>query len=148
MAAMMITPSWVSKPSISTSKRIERLLAFVVTAADAVAAMTADRVNFVDENDAGRGFLALLEHVADAAGADADKHLDKVRAADREERDVRFARDGAREQRLARAGRADQENALGNAAAELLKFLRVAQELDQLLHFVLRFLDAGDIAEM
>ena len=45
---------------------VERLLALVVTAADAVAAMTTDRVDFVDENNAGRGFLSLLEHVAHA----------------------------------------------------------------------------------
>ena len=35
----------------------------------------------------------------------------------------------------------------GNAAAEFLKLLRVAQKLDQLLDFVLRFLDAGDVLE-
>ena len=128
-------------------QRIQRLLAFVVTAADAVAAMPADRVDFVDENDAGRGLLALLEHVAHAARADADEHLDEVRTADREERHVRFAGDGAGEQRLARAGRADQQDALRNAAAELLKLLRVAEELDELLDFVLRFLDAGDVLE-
>src|ERR1700731_1747322 len=43
---------------------IERLLALVMPAADAVAAMPADRVDFVDENNARRGFLSLLEHVA------------------------------------------------------------------------------------
>ena len=144
---MMMTPSWVSNPSISTSKRIERLFAFVVAAADAMAAMTADRVDFVDENNAGRGFLALLEHVAHAAGADADKHLDEIRTADGEERHIGFAGDGAGEQRLAGAGRPDQKHAFGNAAAEFLKLLRVAQKLDQLLDFVLGFLDAGDVFE-
>ena len=128
-------------------ERIERLLAFVVTAADAVAAMPADGVDFVDENNAGRGFLALLEHVAHPARADADEHFDEIRAADREERHVRFTGDGAGEQRLAGSRRADQEHAFGNAAAELLKLLRVTQELDQLLDFVLRFLDAGDVLE-
>ncbi len=128
-------------------QRIERLLALVVTAADAVTAMAADRVDFVDENEAGRGFLALLEHVAHAARADADEHLDEVRAADGEERHVRFAGDGAGEQRLAGARRADQQHAFRNAAAEFLEFLRVAQELDQFLHFLLRFLDAGDVLE-
>src|SRR3546814_5537455 len=60
------------------------------------------------EDDAGRILLALLEHVAHAAGADADEHLDEVRAGDREERHVRLPRDGAGEQRLAGAGRADE----------------------------------------
>src|SRR5205814_4954176 len=67
---------------------IEGLLAFVVAAPYAMAAMTTDRVNFVDENDARRGFLALLKHIADPAGADADKHLDEIGAADREKWNV------------------------------------------------------------
>ena len=91
---------------------VERLLALVVAAAEAGAAMAADRVDLVDEDDAGRVLLALLEQIADARGADADEHLDEVRAADREERNVGFARDGAREQRLAGAGRAHQQHAL------------------------------------
>ena len=82
---------------------IQRLLALVVTAAEAGAAMTADGVDLVDEDDAGRVLLALLEQIADARRADADEHLDEVGAADREERHVGFAGDRAREQRLAGA---------------------------------------------
>ena len=57
---------------------IERLLALVVTAAETGAAVPADRVDLVDEDDAGRVLLALLEQVADARRADADEHLDEV----------------------------------------------------------------------
>ena len=46
---------------------IQRLLAFVVSAAEARAAMAADGVDFVDEDDARRVLLALLEEIADAA---------------------------------------------------------------------------------
>ena len=46
---------------------VQRLLALVVAAAEAGAAMAADRVDFVDEDDARRVLLRLLEHVADAA---------------------------------------------------------------------------------
>ena len=46
---------------------VERLLALVIAAAEAGAAMAADRVDFVDEDDAGRVLLGLLEHVAHAA---------------------------------------------------------------------------------
>ena len=52
-----------------------------------------DEIDAVDEHDAGGVLLALLEQVADARGADADEHLDEVRAADREEGDVGFTRD-------------------------------------------------------
>src|SRR5437867_8354551 len=111
-----------------------------------MATVTAHGVNFIDENDARRGFLALLEHVADTRRADADEHFDEIRAANGEERDVCFARDRARQQRLARAGRANHQNAVWNTAAEFLKLFRGTQKLDKLLHFILRFLDSCDIA--
>src|SRR6266404_5853686 len=109
--------------------------------------MAADRVDLVDENDTGRGFLALLEHVADTACADADKHFHEIGAADGKEGNVGFAGDRTRKQSFAGARRADHQYALRNSAAELLKFFRVAQKLDQLLDFVLSFLDAGDVLE-
>ena len=82
---------------------VQRLLALVVPAAEARAAVATDRVDLVDEDDAGRVLLALLEEVAHAARADADEHLDEVGARDAEERHAGLARDGAREQRLAGA---------------------------------------------
>ena len=126
---------------------VQRLLALVVAAAEAGAAMAADRVDFVDEDDAGRVLLGLLEHVAHAARADADEHLDEVGARDGEERHVGFAGDGAGDQRLAGAGRADQQHAARNASAEALELLRVAQELDDLLQVLLGLVDAGDVLE-
>ena len=126
---------------------VQRLLALVVAAAEAGAAVTADRVDLVDEDDAGRVLLALLEQVADARRADADEHLDEVGAADREERHVRLAGDRAGEQRLARSGRSHQQDALGDAATELLELLRLAQEVDDLLQFFLGLVHAGDVLE-
>ena len=126
---------------------VQSLLAFVVAAAPAVPAAAAHGVNFVDENQAGRVFAGLLEHVAHAAGADADKHFHKIRAADAEERGVGLARDGLGQQGLARARRAHHQDALGNAAAEFLKFFRVLEEFDQFGNLLLGFLDAGDVLE-
>ena len=126
---------------------VQRLLALVIAAAEAGAAMAADRVDFVDEDDAGRVLLGLLEHVAHAAGADADEHLDEVRTGDGEERHVGLAGDGAREQRLAGAGRADEQHAARNLAAEALELLRIAQELDDFLEVFLGLVDAGDVLE-
>ena len=126
---------------------VQRLLALVVTAAEARAAMAADGVDFVDEDDAGGVLLALLEQVADAARAHADEHFHEVRTRDREERHAGFAGDGARQQGLAGSGRPDQQHALGNAAAELLELLRLAQELDDLLQLFLGLFHAGDVLE-
>ena len=126
---------------------IERLLALVVAAAEAGAAVAADGIDLVDEDDAGRVLLGLLEHVAHARGADADEHLDEVGARNGEERHVRFARDRARKQRLAGAGRTDQQHAARDAPAEPLEFSGIAQELDDLLQVLLGLVDAGDVLE-
>ena len=126
---------------------VERLLAFVVTAAQSCAAMPADRVNLVDEDDAGCVLLALFEEVADARRADADEHLDEVGAADREERNVGFAGHGPGQQRLACSRGAHEQDAFGNASAELLEFLRFLQELDDLLELFLRFVYARHVLE-
>ena len=126
---------------------VERLLALVIAAAEAGAAMAADRVDLVDEDDAGRVLLGLLEHVAHAARADADEHLDEVGARDREERHVGFAGDGARNQRLAGAGRADQQHAARDLAAEALELSGIAQEVDDLLQILLGLVHARDVLE-
>ena len=126
---------------------VQGLLALVVAAAQAGAAVAADRVDLVDEDDAGRVLLALLEHVADPAGADAHEHLDEVGAGDGEEGHVGLAGDGAGQEGLTGARRADQQHALGNLAAQALELLRIAQELDDLLQLQLGLVDAGDVVE-
>ena len=126
---------------------VQRLLALVVTAAHAGAAVAADGVDLVHEDDAGRVLFGLLEEVADAAGADADEHLDEVRAGDREEGHAGLAGDGAGEQRLTGAGRAVEQDALGDAGAERLEFLRVLEEFLDLLQLLHRLVDPGDVAE-
>ena len=126
---------------------VERLLALVIAAAKACAAMAADRVDFVDEDDARRILLGLFEHVAHAACADADEHFDEVGARNREEGHVGLAGDRARQQRLAGAWRADEQHAVRDLAAEPLELLRIAQEFDDFLEILLGFVDAGDIVK-
>src|SRR5262249_57588576 len=111
---------------------VERLLALVVAAAEPGAAVAPDGVDLVDEDDARGVLLAVEEEVAHGRRADADEHLDEVRARDREEGHAGLARDRAREQGLAGAGRADEQHALRNASAEARELLRVAQEGDDL----------------
>jgi len=135
------------KPVHLDQQLVERLFAFVVRIAEAIAARTAHRVDFVDEDDAGRILLGLFEHVAHAARADANEHFDEVRTRNGEERHTRFACDGAGEQGLAGARRTDQQCALGDLPAELGKTLRIAQEFNDFLQFLARFVDPGDIIE-
>src|ERR1035438_3084252 len=57
---------------------IQCLFALIVSAAQAGAAMAADSVDFIDEDDRKSVLLALFKQVAYTASADADKHLNKV----------------------------------------------------------------------
>ncbi len=57
---------------------VECLFALVVPATQACAAMTAYRVDFVDEDDARRLLFRLVKHVAHTGGAHADKHLHEI----------------------------------------------------------------------
>ena len=126
---------------------VERLLALVVTAAHAGAAVAADGVDLVHEDDAGGVLLGLLEEVADARGADADEHLDEVGAGDREEGNAGLTGDGAGKQRLAGAGRAVEQDALRDAGAERLELLRVLEELLDLVELLNRLVGSGDVPE-
>jgi hypothetical protein len=89
----------------------------------------------------------LFEEIANAARADADEHFDEVRTGDREERNARFARDRACQKCLTGARRAEQQNALRNACAERLEFLREFQEFHDLAELFFRFLDARHVVE-
>src|SRR5262245_56626529 len=101
--------------------------------------MTPNGIDLINKDDARRGVFTLIEHVAHARCADADKHLNKVRAADRKEWNIRFTRNSACEKRFTSARRPDHQDALGNASTQFLKFFRVTQKLDELQHFILSF---------
>src|SRR5215472_9451707 len=61
---------------------VQCLVFFVMSAAGISAAGAAQRIELVDEDDRRRVLARLFEKVADAGGADPDKHLDKLRARD------------------------------------------------------------------
>ena len=126
---------------------VEGLLALVVAAAQAGAAVAADGVDLVHEDD-GRGVrLGLLEQVAHAAGADADEHLDEVGAGDGEEGHARLAGDGPGQQRLARAGRAEEQHALGDLGPDGLELGGRLEELLDLLQLLDGLVGAGHVGE-
>src|SRR5260370_314636 len=115
------------------------------SAAKSCTAMPPDRVDFVDEDDAGRILLALFKKIAHAARANADKHFHEVRTRNREEGNVGFAGDGTRQQRLARSRGPDQQYTLGNSPAQFLKLLRIFQELNDFLQLFLALVRPTDI---
>src|SRR6266849_7412092 len=126
---------------------VQGLLALIVRAAQACATLTADGVDLVDEHDARRVALGLIEQVAHATGADADEHLDKLRAGNAEERYASFTGHGAAEERLARPWRADEQHAFGDQCAEGGELLGVLEKFDDFLELLFGFFDTGHILE-
>ena len=126
---------------------VEGLLALVVATAEAGAALAADRVDLVHEDDARAVALGLVEQVADAAGADADEHLDELRAGDAEERHAGLAGHRPRHEGLAGAGRAHEQHAPRDPGAEGVELLGILQELDDFLELGLGLVHAGHVGE-
>src|SRR5271156_104070 len=116
-------------------------------AAKAGPAVTSNRIDFVDENNARSVLLALFEQIAHAARANADEHLDEIRTRDREERNVRFTSNRPRQQSLARPGGPDKQYTLGNASTEFLEFLRIFQEVDNFVELFFGLIDSGHVLE-
>ena len=126
---------------------VEGLLALVVAAADASTAGAAHGVDLIDEDDAGSVLLGLLEEVADAGGADADEHLDKLRAGDGEEGHASLAGNGLGEERLTGTGGTNEEHTLGDLGTDVGEALGALEELDNLHEVVLGLVDARDVVE-
>ena len=117
-----------------------------MAAAEAAAALAADRVDLINEDDGRSDLLGLFKQVTHARCADADIELDKVRARDGQKLHACLARDRARHERLAGARRADEQHALGDARAHrgiVLRPLEEVHDLGQLLFFLLRTGDIG-----
>jgi hypothetical protein len=119
----------------------------LVAATEAGAAVPANRVDFVDEDDTRSVLLTLIEEIAYTAGPDADEHLDEVAAGHAEERYAGLAGDRPAQQRLAGTRCSDQQSPLGDASAEALEFFRRAQEIDDLLELEFRFFATRNVFE-
>src|SRR5439155_292373 len=102
---------------------VQGLLALVVRPAETGAALATDGVDLVDEDDARRVALGLVEQVAYAARADAHEHLDELGARDGEEGHARLARNSTREHRLSRAGLPDEQDAARDSRAQGREFV-------------------------
>ena len=90
----------------------------------------------------------LGKQVPNPGGADPDEHLDEVRAAQAEERDLGLAGHGLRQQGLACPGDADQQDPFRDLPAQPLEAFRRLQELDDFDQFGLGLVDAGDVAKV
>jgi hypothetical protein len=126
---------------------VERLLALVVPPAEPRPALAAHGVDLVDEHDGGRARLRLLEEIAHTGRTHAHEHLHEVGPRDREERHARLAGDCAGEQGLAGAGGPEEQHPPGDLGPHRLELRGVLQVVLDLLQFLDRLVDAGDVTE-
>ncbi len=126
---------------------VQRLLLFVVAAKRAGRTAASERIEFIDEDDAGRSLARLLEEIANARRADTDEHLHEFGAGNGKECDAGFAGYRAGEQGLAGARRSDQQDPLGNMSPEPAVAFRVLEKGHHFLQLEFCFLDAGHVGE-
>ena len=89
-------------------KLIERLLAFIVSSAQASTTLAAHSIDFVDENNGRSCFFCLLKEVADARCTHTHKHFNKVGTRNRKEGNPGFSSHGLGNQRFSGTGSAYQ----------------------------------------
>ena len=128
-------------------KLVERLLTLIVAATETRAAVSANRVDFINKQNAWRVFFALIKEVSHSRGTHPDEHLDKVGTAHRKEGDVGLTSDGLGKKGLPRSRGAQKQRTLGDPAAQLLKPLGILQKLDDLLKLLLGLIRPGDIVK-
>ena len=105
---------------------VERLLSFIVSAAKASASVTADGIDFIDENNTGRALARGFKEVAYTGGTDTNVHFNEIRTGNRIERHACFACNGFCKQSLTRTGRAYEKHAARNSRAKTNEFLGIA----------------------
>jgi len=124
---------------------IQGLFPFVVAAAQARTPLPPNRINFINEEDAGRMLLGVFEHVPDPGCPYADKHFHEIGTGNGEKGYLGFPGDSPGQQSLPRPRAAHHEHALGNTASQLLEFGRIFQKIHQFGNFFLGFVAAGHI---
>ncbi len=78
-----------------------------MTTTQACATLAAYGVDLIDEDDARRGFLGLLEHVTHTRCTDTHEHFHEVRTGNGKERHLRFTGNGFCQQRFTGTRRAN-----------------------------------------
>ena len=112
-----------------------------------LAACPANGVDFVNEDDGRRLLFGLLEEVTNARRANPHEHLDKIRAAQAEERHLGFTGNRLGEQGLSGARRAHEKGTLGDFRPEFGVLVGVLEEVHDFLEFFLRAIHARHVVE-
>ena len=124
---------------------VQSLFPFIMTAAQTGTSVTANCVDLIDKDNRRRVFLCLVKQVTNTRCTDTDKHLDKVRTGNREERNACFACNRTCKQGFTGTGRAHQQYAFGNTGTQFIKFFGMFEEVDNLFEFFFFLIRTGNI---
>ena len=124
---------------------VEGLLPFIIAAADASPALTTDRIDLVNENDAGGLFLGLAEQIANPARTNTHEQLNKLRGSDGEERHTRLSCNRLGKESFPGTRRAHKQHAPRDLGAQADEGLGLLEKRDHLLKFKPRIVNAGNV---
>ena len=124
---------------------VKGLFAFIMSAAETCASVTADCVDFIDENNCGGILFCFAEKVANTACADADEHFNKVGTGNGEERNSCFAGNRPCKKGFTGTGLSHKENALRDSCAEGIEAVRVFEEFNDFLKLLFFLVAACNI---
>jgi hypothetical protein len=147
VAAMTMTPSLAFEAVHLDQHLVQRLLALVVAAAQAGATLAADGVDFVDEDDAGRVLLGLLEHVAHAAAPTPTNISTKSEPEIEKNGTLASPAMALASSVLPVPGGPTSSTPRGMRPPSFWNLDGIAQEVDQFLHFLLGLVATGDVGE-
>jgi len=125
---------------------VERLLALVVPAAETGAALAADGVDLVDEDQAGRVLFPLVEKVR-TLEAPTPTNISTKSEPLIEKKGTSASPATARASRVSRFPAPRRGGRPWDAAAQLLEAAGVLEEVDDFLELFLGFIDTGDVLE-
>ena len=135
------------KPVHLREELVQGLFSFFIASAVLRVTASADRIDLINENNAGRVFRCFAEKVPDTGCADADIELNEIRARQREERHMRLTCDRLGKKCFARSGRAHEQRSLRELCADGRIVIRIMQEIDDLDQRLLGLVLAGDVLE-
>lgn len=109
------------------------------------ATLSADRIDFINKQNARRMLASHREHISDTRRSNTDKHLEELGSRHRDERHICLASSGFGQQSLTGTGRTGQHGALGNFRTQLNVLLWVLEKIDEFHNFDFRLFAAGHV---
>mmetsp|Transcript_79622 Transcript_79622/g.161930 ORF Transcript_79622/g.161930 Transcript_79622/m.161930 type:complete len:354 (-) Transcript_79622:755-1816(-) len=127
---------------------IEGLLPLIISTTHASTSLSSNSINLINENNAGRLLLGLLEDIADARSSNPNEEFDEFGGRGLDERHSSLTCQSLGHQSLSGAGRASEQDTTRNLCTDLHKALRSFQKVNDLHQLLLCFIDASYVLKL